>query len=234
MSESPIRVLIADDEPLARAGLRTILDSDVLIHVVAEAGDGPSAVAAAARHRPDVALLDIQMPGHSGLDAAAEIRRRFPNVRVVIVTTFDDDAYVARAIDLNVDGFLLKSADPYELINGVKTAMHGGTALSPTVARRVVRALSHTQWSKRTEALSAVAALTEREREVLALVGSGLANAEIGRRLFLVEGTVKVHVSSILAKLALDNRVQAAILAYEAGLATRSRPETQRPPAPPR
>jgi DNA-binding NarL/FixJ family response regulator len=214
-----IRVVVADDEPLVRSGLRLILASDPRIEVVGEAGDGDGALDAVARHRPDLVLLDIQMPGRDGLDAAAAIRSGFPAVRVVIVTTFENDPYIARAVELNLDGFLLKSADPYELISGVKAAVAGGTALSPTVARRIVDVLRRDHWSRRTRAHDAVEALTGRERDVLALVGQGLSNAAIARRLYLVEGTVKIHVSAILAKLGLTNRVQAAILAHQSGLA---------------
>jgi DNA-binding NarL/FixJ family response regulator len=219
-----IRVVVADDEPLVRSGLRMILASDPGIEVVGEAGDGDAALDAVARHLPDVALLDIQMPGRDGLDAASVIRSRFPAVRVLIVTTFGDDPYIARAVELNLDGFLLKSADPYELISGVKAAVAGGTALSPTVARRIVDVLRRDQWSGRSRAHRSVEALTERERDVLGLVGQGLSNAAIARRLHLVEGTVKVHVSAILAKLGLTNRVQAAILAYRSGLTGRDGP----------
>jgi DNA-binding NarL/FixJ family response regulator len=212
---------VADDEPLVRAGLRMILASDAQIDVVAEAGDGNAAVDAVARCLPDAVLLDIQMPGLDGLAAAAVVRARFPTVRVVIVTTFEDDPYIARAVDLNLDGFLLKSADPYELISGVKAAVAGGTALSPSVARRIVDVLRRGQWSQGARARGAVEVLTERERDVLALVGQGLPNAGIARRLHLVEGTVKIHVSAILTKLGLANRVQAAILTHQSGLVDR-------------
>jgi DNA-binding NarL/FixJ family response regulator len=213
-----IRVALVDDEPLVRAGLRTILQSDPQIEVVAEAGSGAGAVDVADRHRPDVLLLDIQMPGGDGLTAAETLRERHPGVRVIIVTTFDEDRYVVRALDAGVDGFLLKSSDPYELIAGVKAAVGGGMALSPGVARRVVAAVHGGDLRRRLAARTSVAALTPRERDVLALLAAGLSNAQIGKRLHLVEGTVKIHVGAILRKLDLDNRVQAAILAHEAGL----------------
>ncbi|MFI0720775.1 response regulator [Streptomyces sp. NPDC021224] len=203
---------------MVRVGLRTILQADGTIEVVAEAGDGRAAVEAVARHRPDVVLLDIQMPGTDGLAAAANVRSGHPNVRVVMVTTFDDDGYIARAVELNVDGFLLKSADPHDLIGGVKAAVAGGTALSPTVARRVLNALDRGRLQRHAAARRAVESLTARERDVLVLVGHGLSNAQIARRLHLVEGTVKIHVSAILMKLGADNRVQAAIVAYQSGL----------------
>jgi DNA-binding NarL/FixJ family response regulator len=213
-----IRVVLADDQPMVRAGLRTILESDPGIEVVAEADDGQGALAALAAHRADVVLLDIRMPGMDGLTAAETVRARHPGVRVVIVTTFNEDRYVARALDAGVDGFVLKSADPYELIGGVKAAMNGGTVLSPVVARQILTSLRGRDLQDRLAARDGVAALTPREREVLALLGRGLANAQIARQLHLAEGTVKIHISAILGKLGLDNRVQAAILAHQAGL----------------
>jgi DNA-binding NarL/FixJ family response regulator len=214
-----IRILLADDQPLVRAGLHTVLASDPELEIVAEAADGRAALAAVARLRPDVALLDIRMPGMDGLTAAEALRASHPAVRVMIITTFDEDRYIARALDAGVHGFLLKSGDPYELIGGIKAAMNGGTVLAPAVAHRIVRVLHGPALSDRLAARTAVAALTRREREVLTLVGGGLSNAEIGRRLHLAEGTVKIHVSALLGKLGLANRVQAAIYAYRAGLA---------------
>ena len=213
-----IRVVVADDQPMVRAGLRTILESDAAIEVVAEAADGAEALDALGRFRADVVLLDIQMPGMDGLTAAEAVRQRHPDVRVVIVTTFDQDAYVARALDAGVDGFVLKSADPYELISGVKAAVLGGAVLSPPVARRVLASARGRDLRERLAARNGVATLTPRERDVLALLGAGLSNAQIGHRLHLAEGTVKIHVSAILGKLAVANRVQAAILAHQAGL----------------
>jgi DNA-binding NarL/FixJ family response regulator len=217
-----IRAALIDDEPLVRAGLRTILESDADIEVVAEGGDGRTAVEVVDRYQPDILLLDIQMPGVDGLTVAETVRARHPGVRIVIVTTFGEDRYIARALDAGVDGFLLKSADPYELITGAKAAVSGGTALSPTVARWLVASLHRGDLQRRLAAQADIATLTPRERDVLALLGAGLSNAQIGRRLHLVEGTVKIHVSAILGKLHLDNRVQAAILAHEAGLTYRA------------
>ncbi|WP_430785088.1 response regulator [Actinoplanes sp. G11-F43] len=213
-----IRVLIADDQPLVRAGLRTVLSADPGIEVVAEVADGREALAAVERVRPDVALLDIRMPGMDGLTAAESLRAGHPALRVMIITTFGEDRYIARAIDAGVHGFLLKSDDPYELIGGIKAAMNGGTVLAPAVAHRIVRVLHGGELRDRLEARSGMEALTPREREVLALLGAGLPNAEIGRRLHLAEGTVKIHVSAVLGKLNLTSRVQAAIYAYRAGL----------------
>jgi len=213
-----IRVVVADDQPMVRAGLRTILESDAAIEVIAEAADGVEALDALSRFRADVVLLDIHMPGMDGLTAAEAVRQRHPDVRVVIVTTFDQDAYVARALDAGVDGFVLKSADPYELISGVKAAVLGGAVLSPPVARRILASTRGRDLRERLAARDGVATLTPRERDVLALLGTGLSNAQIAGRLHLAEGTVKIHVSAILGKLAVANRVQAAILAHQAGL----------------
>ncbi|MBO3742719.1 response regulator [Actinoplanes flavus] len=213
-----IRVLIADDQPLVRAGLRTVLATDPGLEIVAEAQDGRSALEAVGRWRPDVALLDIRMPGMDGLTTAESIRARHPAVRIMIITTFDEDRYIARALRTGVHGFLLKSGDPYELIAGVKAVMNGGTVLAPPVAHRIVGLLHGREIQDRLAARTAVQGLTPRERDVLALLGAGLSNAEIGQRLHVAEGTVKIHVSALLGKLGLANRVQAAVYAYRAGL----------------
>jgi DNA-binding NarL/FixJ family response regulator len=213
-----IRVVLADDEAMVRAGVRAILATDPDIDVVAEAGDGHQAVELVRSHRPDIAILDIRMPRLDGLDAAAEIRRVVPDTAVVMLTTFGEDAYVARALAGGADGFLLKAGDPRELLAAVHAVTEGAAYLSPQVARQVITRLSGTSYARGEQARARVADLTDREREVLALVGQGLSNAEIGRRLYLVEGTVKSYVSTILTRLPAKNRVQAAIVAYEAGL----------------
>lgn len=216
-----IRVVLADDEAMIRAGVRTILASDADIEVVAEARDGRAAIEAARRHRPDVVLLDIRMPGLDGLSAAAELREAMPGVAVVVLTTFDEDAYVAEALEHGVSGFLLKASDPRELLIGVHAVAEGAAYLSPRIARRVITHVRGGGLSRPAMARRRVAELTPRERDVLGALGTGLSNADIGRALSLSEGTVKAHVSAILRRLGLDNRVQAAILAYEAGLVAR-------------
>ncbi|MFI0784185.1 response regulator [Streptomyces lydicus] len=213
-----VTVLLADDETLLRAGVRAVLTAGPGIEVVAEAADGREAVDLALRHRPDVCLLDIRMPRLDGLGAAAELARVVPGTAVVMLTTFSEDAYIAEALGSGAAGFLLKSGDPRELIAGVRAVAEGGACLSPTVARHVLAHLGDGRLTRGADARARIAGLTGREREVLGLVGAGLSNAEIARRLSLVEGTVKGYVSAILAGLGVRNRVQAAILAHEAGL----------------
>jgi DNA-binding NarL/FixJ family response regulator len=217
-----IRVLLADDEALVRAGVRAILDTDPTVTVVAEAGDGEEAVRLAIAHRPDVVLLDIRMPRLDGLAACAELARVAPDAAVAVLTTFGDDEYLARALNEGARGFLLKSGDPRELIAGVHAVAAGGAYLSPPVAARVVGRLRDSGIGRAATAQARAGTLTERERAVLALIGAGLSNAQIARRLDLVEGTVKGHVSAILSRLGLANRVQAAILAHEADLVRRA------------
>jgi DNA-binding NarL/FixJ family response regulator len=210
-----IRVLLADDEAMIRAGLKAVLATDPGITVVAEAGDGREAVELANAHRPDVVLMDIRMPRLDGLAAAAELTGVVP---VVMLTTFDEDDYVARALADGASGFLLKAADPRELLIAVRAVADGAAYLSPRVAHRVIAGLRTGELTRPATARKKVEALTPRERDVLALVGRGLSNQEIGRELHLAEGTVKAHLTSILRSLDVQNRVQAAITAYEAGM----------------
>ncbi|MEU6787201.1 response regulator transcription factor [Nonomuraea angiospora] len=213
-----IRVLLADDEAMIRAGVKAILASDPSLEVVAEAGDGRQAVDLAISHHPDVALLDIRMPRLDGLGAASEIRRVAPGTAVVMLTTFGEDDYIAKALDIGASGFLLKSGDPRELIAGIHAVADGAAYLSPRVAQRVIAHFAGGKMTKGAQARDRVGPLTDREREVLALVGAGMSNAEIARELHIVEGTVKAYVSAILTRLGVRNRVQAAIIAHEAGL----------------
>jgi DNA-binding NarL/FixJ family response regulator len=212
-----IRVLLVDDDPMVRAGVRSILAAAEDMAVVAEAADGRQALGQARAHRPDVVLLDIRMPVLDGLDAASALRRELPDAAVVMLTTFSESEYVTRALDSGAAGFLLKSGDPYELMAAIRAAHGGGAFLSPQIASGVIQQ-GRGQARRRNAAESRIAVLSPREREVLALVGAGLSNAEIAQRLYLVEGTVKAYVSAVLSRLEVRNRVQAAVLAYEAGL----------------
>jgi DNA-binding NarL/FixJ family response regulator len=218
----PVRVLVADDEPMVRAGLCAVLATDPEIEIVAEAGDGRDAVELVRRHRPAVAVLDIRMPRLDGLGALAEICDTVPATRVIMLTTFGEDDYILRALGGGAAGFLIKSGEPEELIAGVRAVAEGAAYLSPKVAARVVAHLAATGAGtlagRRTAARERVEALTGREREVLACLGNGLSNRQIARRLRVVEGTVKAHVSAILAGLAVDNRAAAAVVAHEAGI----------------
>ncbi|MCB5163361.1 response regulator transcription factor [Streptomyces bambusae] len=217
-----VRVVIADDEPLIRAGIRMILTSDPGIEVVAEAADGRAAVELARAHAPDVVLLDIQMPVMDGLTALGELRRAVPAARALVLTTFGEKENVLRALSEGGAGFLLKDTAPAELIGAVRAAAAGDAYLSPAATRHVVDQLASgagvAGGGRAGEARRRVAELGERERGVLALLGEGLSNAEAGRRLHMSEATVKTYVSRILAKLGCENRVQAALLARDAGL----------------
>ncbi|MFG2293263.1 response regulator [Streptomyces sp. NPDC048603] len=211
--------MIADDEPLIRAGIRLILTSDPAIEVVAEAANGREAVELARAFSPDVVLLDIQMPVMDGLTALGELRRAVPSARALILTTFGEKENVLRALEQGGAGFLLKDSAPAELIGAVRAAAAGDAYLSPAATRHVVDQLASGRAASRGEqARRRVAELSERERGVLALLGEGLSNADAGRRLHMSEATVKTYVSRILAKLECENRVQAALLARDAGL----------------
>ncbi|WP_308363499.1 MULTISPECIES: response regulator transcription factor [unclassified Streptomyces] len=219
MTAKVIRVVIADDEPLIRAGIRMILTSAPDIEVVAEGANGREAVELARAHAPDVVLLDIQMPVMDGLTALGELGRAVPDVRALILTTFGERENVLRALGEGGAGFLLKDSAPGELIGAVRAAAAGDAYLSPAATRHVVDQLASGRAAGRGEAARRrVAELSERERGVLALLGEGLSNADAGRRLHMSEATVKTYVSRILAKLGCENRVQAALLARDAGL----------------
>ncbi|PWW63375.1 response regulator transcription factor [Actinokineospora spheciospongiae] len=216
-----IRVVLADDEAVVRMGVRAVLAAADDIEVVAEADTGRAAVDVVLAHRPDVAVLDIRMPGLTGLDAAAEIRGLGTGTEALVLTTFADDSYISRALGDGIGGFVLKTGDPHDIIAGVRAVAAGAAFLSPPVAKRVVDHLSGS--GPRLRTTERITGLTDRERQVLGLVGAGLSNAEIARRIHVVEGTVKVYVSTILTRLDVRNRVQAAVIAYEAGLIPRSR-----------
>ncbi|MBP2583321.1 DNA-binding NarL/FixJ family response regulator [Streptomyces sp. PvR006] len=219
MAGQPIRVVIADDEPLIRAGIRMILTSDPEIVVVAEAANGREAVEETRAHAADVVLLDIQMPVLDGLSALPELRRAAPAARVIVLTTFGERDNVLRTLEHGGAGFLLKDTAPAELIRAVRAAAAGDAYLSPAATRHVVERLATGREAARAEeARGRVAGLSEKERDVLALLGEGLSNADAGKRLHMSEATVKTYVSRILAKLDCENRVQAALLARDAGL----------------
>ncbi|MEV0386006.1 response regulator transcription factor [Nonomuraea sp. NPDC050643] len=205
-------MLIADDEPLITAGIRTVLESAGDIEVVAGVTNGREAVEAARRHRVDVALLDISMPVLDGLAAAAELR----GPRVVLLTAFGDEENVRRAVQQGVSGFVVKSCEPAELIRAVRAAHAGQAYLSPAVTRHVLGMVSFGGGDRAREAERRLSVLTPREREVLTHVAEGLSNAEVGGRVHMSEATVKTYVSRVLAKLGCANRVQAAMLLRDA------------------
>jgi DNA-binding NarL/FixJ family response regulator len=212
-----IRVVVVDDEPMVCAHLRTILGATDDVRVVDEAFDGAAAVEAVIRHRPDVVLLDLRMPGVDGLTALGRIARLTHRPAVVVLTTFDADEYVLRALRAGAAGFLLKSTRPGDLIGLVRVAADGHTVLSPQATQRLVSAAGR-QEAGRDRARGLLNELTPREVEVLTCLGEGLSNALIGSRLSLTEATVKGHVSRLLVKLDCANRTQAGLLSREAGL----------------
>ena len=213
-----LRVVVAEDQTLVRAGLVTILRTDPEIDVVAEAGDGAEAIDAVRRHRPDVALLDIRMPRLDGLAATRQICLDSPSTRVLVLTTFGQDDVVFAALRAGADGFLLKDTRPESLIAAVHAVASGESPLDPAVTAAVVGHFRR-QGDRPAPADSrALDQLTPREREVLVLMARGRSNAEIGEDLVLSAGTVKTHVANVLAKLGVRDRVQAVIAAYESGL----------------
>ncbi|PRY32465.1 response regulator [Umezawaea tangerina] len=213
-----IRVLIADDEELMRVGLRTMLEADDDISVVAEARNGDEAVAEARRHRPTVVLMDIRMPQSDGLTATKALAALAEPPKVIVLTTFDLDEYVHAALRAGAVGFLLKDTPPRDLIKAVHVVADGQAMLSPSVTRNLISAFVERDSPVGDDARNRLKALTDREREVLALVGRGLSNTEIGEQLHNSQATVKAHMSRLLTKLDLSNRVQAAILAHDANL----------------
>ncbi len=213
-----IRVLLADDQALVRAGFRALLDAQPDIEVVGEAGDGAAAVRLAVRERPDVVLMDIRMPGLDGLEATRQITAD-PNlgaVRLVILTTFDLDEYVFEALRVGASGFLVKDTEPVELLRAVRAVAAGDALLSPGVTRRLIAEFATRSRAPRPP--RSLQALTEREREVMALVGAGLSNDEIAERLVVSPATARTHVSRAMIKLGARDRAQLVVYAYEAGL----------------
>jgi DNA-binding NarL/FixJ family response regulator len=216
MTDQRVRVLLVDDDDLMRAGLRSVLSSDETIEVVGEAGDGREALGEVRTLRPDLVLMDIRMPDVDGIAATREVLGAEPDVKVVVLTTFEEDDYIFEALSAGASGFLLKRTKPEELIAAIHTVADGDSLLSPSVTRRVIDRMA----TQPAAALSGaqLETLTPREREVLELVGRGLSNREIAETFFIEESTVKTHVKRILMKLGLRDRVQAVILAYETGV----------------
>ncbi|MFD8468851.1 response regulator [Streptomyces cyaneofuscatus] len=215
-----IRVVLADDQTLVRAGFRSILSGEDDIGVVGEAADGEQAVALAHEQRPDVVLMDIRMPGTDGLEATRRITTdpRLAAVRVVILTTFDMDDHVYGALRAGASGFLVKDTEPMELLHGVRVVARGDALIAPAVTRRLISEFANRR--KQPAPSPRLNALTEREREVMGLVGAGLSNDEIAARLVLSPATSKTHVSRIMTKLGVRDRAQLVILAYESGMIT--------------
>lgn len=212
-------VLLVDDDPLVRAGLKTILSAADDLRVVGEAGDGAGAVTAAAAHRPDVVLMDVRMPGLNGIDATGRITALQDPPKVIVLTTFHLDEYVFGALRAGASGFLLKDTPPVDIIRAVRLVAAGEAMLSPSVTRTLIERFGADPTApRRAAAEQAVGALTEREREVAAEVAQGRSNAEIAARLYMSEATVKAHVSRVMAKLGSANRVQVAITARDANL----------------
>lgn len=214
-----VRVVVADDSQLLRAGLVTVLSSDPSIVVVAEAADGVEALRLAREHAPDVVLMDIEMPGGDGITATQQIAQTLPATRVLVLTMFDLDEYVIEALRVGASGFLLKTTPPQALIQAVRTCAAGHSAVESAVMTRLVTELAH--HGRHRPAPPGAADLTPRERDVLRSLARGLSNQEIAADLFLAETTVKTHVARVLTKLEVRDRVQAVVLAHRCGLAER-------------
>ena len=214
-----IRVLLVDDDALVRAGLAMIIASAEDLLVVGEAGDGREAVDSVAAHHPEVVLMDIRMPHLDGIAATARLRAMNTPPEVLVLTTFQTDEYVLDALRAGASGFLLKDTPPTEILAAIRQVAGGGTSLSPSVARTVIDHIAQSAGDeRRASAQAALALVSDREREVAVEIGRGRSNAEIAAALFLSEATVKAHVSRILTRLDLNNRVQIAMLIYDAGL----------------
>src|SRR3954464_9389323 len=218
-----IRVLVADDQAMVRAGFRMLLSGEDDIDVVGEASNGLEAVDQAARCNPTVVLMDIRMPELDGLEATRRILTADPAARILILTTFDLDEYVYEALRVGASGFVLKDDPPEQLIAAIRTVAGGDALLSPAVTKRVIKEFARTP---RPEPPSEFGELSEREREGFPLVARGLSNAEIGQELYISDTTVKTHITHILQKLGLRDRLQAVVLAYEAGLSTADAPQS--------
>jgi DNA-binding NarL/FixJ family response regulator len=213
---STIRVLLADDQPLVRAGLRRIIDADPAVTVVGEAGDGRDAVRQAEAIRPDVVLMDVRMPVFDGIEATRRLNDAENPARVIVLTTFGLDEYVLAALRSGASAFVLKEAPPEDILGAIHSVASGKAVIDPAVVQAVIDELA--KRPPRAELAASIAELTPREREVLSLLARGLSNAEIAAELVVGEGTVKTHVARVLAKLDVRDRVQAVVFAYEAGV----------------
>ncbi|ATY15864.1 DNA-binding response regulator [Amycolatopsis sp. AA4] len=216
-----IRVVLADDQALVRAGFRLLLDTEDGFEVAGEASDGEQAVAQAVEHRPDIVVMDIRMPGTDGLEATRRITSHpaLGGVKVLVLTTFDVDEYVYEALRAGASGFLLKDTEPVELLHALRVVAAGEALLAPTVTRRLIAEIVGRPEHRRIDT-SAVREVTEREREVLALVAGGLSNDEIAAHLVISAATARTHVSRIMTKIGARDRAQLVVLAYESGLVT--------------
>jgi len=215
---APIRILIVDDQRILREGLRTLLSLESDFAVVAEAEDGQAALDQYAAHRPDVVLMDIRMPRLDGVEATRRLRKRWPDARVIILTTFDDDAYVFDGLRAGALGYLLKDVSGHELAEAIRKVAGGGALIEPSVARKVLAEFARLAEPARPVNEQLPEPLSEREQEILRLLAAGASNRQIASQLFLAEGTVKNYVSTILDKLGVKDRTQAALRARELGL----------------
>jgi len=213
-----IRLMIVDDQKLMRQGLKTLLELEGGFEIVAEAGDGQAALDAYAELQPDVALMDIRMPGMDGVEATRRLRQQWPDARVIILTTFNDDEYVFEALRVGALGYLLKDLSGQELANAVRTVAGGGALIDPSVARKVVAEFARLTPPARPMNDGLPDPLTERELDVLRCLAQGLSNREIGNKLSLTEGTVKNYVTNVLQKIGARDRTQAALRGRELGL----------------
>jgi DNA-binding NarL/FixJ family response regulator len=211
-----IRVVLADDQPLARAGLRRIIDADTELEVVGEAGDGPQAIQQVLSTNPDIVLMDVRMPIVDGIEATRRLIERGSSARIIVLTTFGLDEYVVSALRAGASAFVLKEAPPEHILAAIHQVAAGRAIIDPAVAQTVIDELGRRP--VRSELAASIGELTPREREVLTLLARGLSNAEIATELVVGEGTVKTHVARVLSKLGVRDRVQAVVVAYEAGV----------------